>query len=104
MRTYVDTDDVTHLKDYLSKVIGATKLVTTKEIIRDSKAGSSKPSKMKESGINSFSMDMLSNVLELGKSKHVANRKALDAYSGITTRKKVNSSGRKNLGVGMVKS
>ena len=49
-------------------------------------------------------MDMLSNVLELGKSNHMSNREALDAYSGITTRKKVNSSGGRNLGIRAVKS
>ena len=65
----------------ISKIDGATKVV----LPTDSRE-TSPSSTTRDSSIKSYSMGMLASVLDEAKTKHEANRKALDTHSGVSIR------------------
>ena len=70
----------------ISKIDGATKVTLPTD--SDSGTRKTRPSSTttRDSGIKSYSMGMLASVLDGAKTKHEANRKALDTRSGVSIR------------------
>jgi hypothetical protein len=69
----------------ISKIDGATKVTLPTD--SDSGTRKTRPSSTtRDSSIKSYSMGMLASVLDGAKTKHEANRKALDTRSGVSIR------------------